>query len=102
VRAQNVTLKDVTGSCFQALVVQGPVISDYNGPTPTPPIVPIENVTITDCDLGSPTAKGPAGPSAPGPIYIYNARDITLRNVRIGGRTYDTVMSDVRGEPTGR
>jgi polygalacturonase len=102
VRARNVIFEDVTGSCFQALVVQGPVVSDYNGPKPTPPIVPIENVTLTDCDLGSPTAKGPAGPSAPGPIYIYNARDITLRNVRIGGRTYDTIMSDVRGEPTGR
>jgi polygalacturonase len=102
VRAQNVTRAGVTGSCFQALVVQGPVISDYNGPKPTPRTVPIENVTITDCDLGSPAAKGPAGPSAPGPVYIYNARDITLRNVRIGGRTYDTVMSDVRGEPTGR
>lgn len=96
VRATNVTLKGVTGSCFQALVIQGPVVSDYNGPTPAPPILPIENVTITDCDLGTPTAKGPAGPSVPGPIYVYNAREITLRNVRIDGRTYNTVISDVR------
>src|SRR6185312_12945420 len=48
VRARNVDLHGVTGSCFQALVVQGPVVSDYNGPTPTPPILPIENVSITD------------------------------------------------------
>jgi polygalacturonase len=99
VRARNVELHGVTGSCFQALVVQGPVVSDYNGPTPIPPIVPIEDVSITDCDLGSPTATGPAGPTAPGPIYIFNARDITLRNVRIGGRTYNTVMSDDRRQP---
>ena len=89
--ARDIALNGLAGSCFQALVAQGPVAFDYNGPTPAPPILPIENVSITDCDLGSPTAKGPAGP-----IYLYNVRDITLRNVRIGDRSYDTVMSDVR------
>jgi polygalacturonase len=92
VRAQNVTVHGVTGSCFQALVAQGPVASDYSGPPPAPTLLPIENVTITDCDLGSPAVQDPAGP-----IYVYNVRDIRLRNVRIAGRTYDTVLSDVRG-----
>jgi polygalacturonase len=96
VRARDVTLHGLTGSCFQALVAQGPVFFDYNGPKPAPSVAPIENVTITDCDLGSPTAAGPASPSAPGPIYIFNVRNITLRNVRIGGRSYDTVLTDVR------
>ena len=91
VRAQNVTLQGVTGSCFQALIAQGPVASDYSGPQPAPPLLPIENVTITDCDLGSPVATGAAGP-----IYIYNVRDVRLRNVRIAGRTYNTVLSDAR------
>ena len=49
-------------------------------------------MTITDCDLGSPAAARPCA----GPLYVYNVRDITLRNVRIAGRTYDTVLSDVR------
>ena len=96
VHAQNVTLDGLTGSCFQALVAQGPVAFDYDGPQPPPPLIPIENVTLTDCDFGSPTAQGPASPSTPGPIYAYNVRNITLRNVRIGGRTYSTVISDVR------
>ena len=96
VRARNVTVNGLSGSCFQALVVQGPVASDYNGPQPAPPIAPIENVTITDCDLGSPTASGAANRSIPGPIYIYNARNIALQNVRIGDRLYTTVLSDVR------
>jgi polygalacturonase len=98
VRARDVILNGLTGSCFQALVVQGPVASDYNGPNPPPSIVPIENVTLTDCDLGTPTAKSCADPSVAGPIYLYNARAVTLRNVRIGDRTYDTVMSDVRDD----
>ncbi len=102
VRARNVTLDGLTGSCFQALVAQGPVAFDYSGSQPAPAVVPIENVTLTDCDLGSPTAQGPAGASVPGPIYIYNARNIELRNVRIGGRTYSTVLSDIRDGATGR
>jgi polygalacturonase len=96
VRARNVTLNGLSGSCFQALVVQGPVVSDYNGPQPAPPILAVENVTITDCDLGSPTANAGAGQSLPGPIYLYNARNIALQNVRIGDRTYTTVLSDLR------
>lgn len=91
VRAQNVTLQGVTGSCFQALIAQGPVASDYSGPQPAPPLLPIENVTITDCDLGTPVASPPAGPT-----YVYNVRDITLRNVRIAGRIYNTALSDTR------
>jgi polygalacturonase len=102
VRARNVTLNGVTGSCFQALVAQGPVAFDYTGPQPAPAVAPIENVTITDCDLGSPTAQGSAGPSVAGPIYLYNVRDIRLTNVRIGGRTYSTIMSDLRDGRTGR
>jgi polygalacturonase len=98
VRVGNVTLHGSSGSCFQALVAQGPVPFDYNGPQPAPAVAPIENVTITDCDLGAPTALGPAGPSIPGPIYLFNVRDITLRNVRIGGRRYDTVLTDIRKE----
>ena len=101
VRVGNVTLHGSSGSCFQALVAQGPVRFDYNGPQPAPPILPIENVTLTDCDLGAPTAAEPAGPSVPGPIYVFNVRDITLRNVRIGGRSYNTVLSDVRDGTTG-
>jgi polygalacturonase len=94
VRAHDITVHGITGSCFQALVAQGPVAADYSGPPPAPTLLPIENVTITDCDLGSPAARNPAGP-----LYIYNVRDITLRNVRIAGRTYNTVLSDVRDMP---
>jgi polygalacturonase len=97
VRASNVTRDGLTGSCFQAIVAQGPVMFDYNGPDPAPKLAPIENVTITDCELGSPTAKGPGSPESPGPIYVYNVRDITLHNVRIGGVIFDTALSDVRG-----
>ncbi len=36
--ATNVTLGGVTGSCFQAIVAQGPVAFDYNGPAPAPAV----------------------------------------------------------------
>lgn len=96
VRARNVSVQGMTGSCFQALVAQGPVAFDYNGSHPAARFTPIENVTLTDCDLGTPTAVGPAGTAAPGPIYVYNVRNVALRNVRIGGRLYHTTLSDPR------
>jgi hypothetical protein len=43
-------------------------------------------VTITDCDFGTPV-------NAAQPWYLYNVRDVKLRNVRIGGKVYDTVLS---------
>jgi polygalacturonase len=94
--AKNVTLGALTGSCFQAIVAQGPVAFDYNGPAPTPTAPAIEGVTIADCDFGSPIATGPASATVPGPIYAYNVHDITLRNTLIAGRTYDTTISDPR------
>jgi polygalacturonase len=96
VRVTDVTLGGVTGSCFQAIVAQGPVAADYNGPAPAPAVPAITNVTITDCDFGTPTAAGPAGATVPGPVYAYNVHDIVLKNVKIGGTVLNTTLSDPR------
>jgi len=96
VRASNVTLGSVTASCFQAIVAQGPVKSDYNGPLPVPAIPAITGVTISDCDFGTPAAAGPASATAPGPIYAYNVHDIVLKNVTIAGTVYNTTVTDPR------
>ena len=96
VRATNVTLNGATGSCFQAIVAQGPVAYDYNGPLPVPEVPAISDVTITDCDFGTPLAAGPASATVPGPIYAYNVQDIVLQNVKIGGTIVNTTVSDPR------
>jgi polygalacturonase len=96
VRASNVTLGGVTASCFQAIVAQGPVAADYNGPLPVPPVPAISNVTITDCDFGTPAAAGPASATVPGPIYAFNVSGIVLKNVTIAGVAYNTTISDAR------
>jgi polygalacturonase len=96
VKVSNVTLNGVTGSCFQAIVAQGPVGFDYNGALPVPTIYPISGVTITNCDFGTPTAVGPASATTPGPIYAFNVSDITLKNVVIAGTTYNQVIRDPR------
>ncbi|CAE6836741.1 glycoside hydrolase family 28 protein [Paraburkholderia domus] len=96
VQASNVTLNGVTGSCFQAIVAQGPVAFDYNGPAPTPSIPPISGVTISNCNLGTAVSAGPASSTTPGPIYAYNVNAITLKNVIIGSTTYNTTVVDQR------
>ena len=96
VTAGNVTIGSLTGSCFQAIVAQGPVAFDYNGALPVPTVPPITGVTISNCNFGTPTAAGPANATTPGPIYAYNVHDITLQNVVIGGQTFNTTVTDAR------
>jgi len=96
VKASNVTLNGVTASCFQAIVAQGPVAFDYNGPAPTPTIPAIAGVTITNCDFGTPVAAGPATATTPGPIYAYNVHDIVLDNTVIAGKTLNQTITDAR------
>ncbi|ACR31141.1 Glycoside hydrolase [Burkholderia glumae BGR1] len=96
VTASNVTLGSATGSCFQAIVAQGPVAFDYNGAAPTPAIPAITGVTISNCDFGTPVAAGPASTTTPGPIYAWNVNGITLQNVKIAGQLYNTTITDAR------
>lgn len=96
VRAANVTLGGTTASCFQAIVAQGPVKQDYNGPQPVPAVPAISGVTISDCDFGTPAAAGPASGTVPGPLYAYNVQGIVLQNVKIAGTVYNTTLNDIR------
>jgi len=87
VKVGNVRTKDgALASCFQAFVVLGPVASDYNGPAPAPAVLPVRDVTITDCDFGTPV-------NAAQPWYTYNVRGLKLANVTIAGKRYDTTLS---------
>jgi polygalacturonase len=87
VRVGNVTTKDGgRRSCWQAIVVLGPVASDYNGPAPAPAVLPVRDVTITDCDFGTPGSEGRAW-------YAYNVTGLKLVNVRIAGKRVDTTIS---------
>jgi polygalacturonase len=73
-------------SSYQAIVILGPVASDYNGPAPQPAVLPVTGVTIRDCDFGTPA-------NTEQPYYLYNVKDLALKNVTIGGKVYNTVLS---------
>src|SRR6516165_3333184 len=76
-----------SASCYQAIIIQGPVAEDYNGLTQPPPtVLPVQNVTVTDCDFGS-TANTAQ------PYYLYNVQGLTLDNVTIGVTVYNTTLS---------
>ncbi|MFL6675209.1 MAG: glycoside hydrolase family 28 protein [Massilia sp.] len=85
VKVGNVKTADGSYSCFQALLLLGPVAYDYNGPKPVE-ILPIRDVTISDCDFGTPA-------NAKQPWFIYNARNVKLANVTIGGKVHNTTLS---------
>jgi polygalacturonase len=73
-------------SCYQALVILGPVASDYNGPQPAPKILPVSQVLIEDCDFGAPVNKV-------SPLYLYNVKGLTLKNVTMNSARYNRKLS---------
>jgi polygalacturonase len=86
VKVGNVSKGGKQVSCFQAIVVLGPVASDYNGPQPMPAVLPVTDVSISDCDFGTP-ANGAA------PWFMYNVKGLKLKNVTIGGKVHNTTLS---------
>ena len=86
VKVGHVDTKGGRLSSYQAIVIQGPVPASYNGPDQTPKVLPVSDITITDCDFGTPA-------NAAQPIYAYNAEGVTLKNVTIGGTVYNKVLA---------
>ena len=66
---------------YQALVILGPVASDYNGPQPAPKILPVNQVLIEDCDFGVPVNQV-------SPLFLYNVKGLVLNNVMINSVLY--------------
>jgi hypothetical protein len=61
------------------------VASSFNG-TPGTPILPLADITLTDCDFGTP--RNSAMPWA-----LHNARRVVLTRVRAGGKTVTTTLA---------
>ena len=72
-------------SCYQAMVILGPVASSYNGPAGAR-VAPLMDITITDCDFGTPR-------NAAQPWFLHNVRGLRLENVVIAGKTFSTTLS---------
>ena len=78
--------KGQKAASFQAIVILGPVASGYNGPQPVPHVYPVTNVTISDCDFGTPV-------NTEQPWFLYNVKGLRLNRVKIGGKEYNTTLS---------
>ena len=57
----------------------------WNGPAGTP-VLPVSNVTITDCDFGTPR-------NGKEPVYLHNAHNVVLANVTIGGQVVNRKLA---------
>jgi hypothetical protein len=66
-------------------VIVGPVAATYNGEG-TPRVLPVTGVSISDCDFGTPV-------NAAQPVFVYNARDVVLKDVKIAGKTINRTLS---------
>ena len=85
IKVGNVKTADGPRSCYQAMVILGPVASSYNG-APGTPILPLTGITITDCDFGTPV-------NAAQPWFLHNVKSVTLTNVVIAGKSWSTTLT---------
>jgi polygalacturonase len=90
VRIENMRVGNVKSgggefSCYQAMVILGPVATSFNGPAGTP-ILPLTDITISDSDFGTPR-------NGEQPWFIHNVKGLSLRNVRIAGKLISTELS---------
>ncbi|TFW29277.1 glycoside hydrolase family 28 protein [Duganella callida] len=81
VRVANAKTADGDYSCYQAMVILGPVAGSFNGAAGTP-VLPVSNISISDSDFGTPRNREQ-------PWFAYNVDGLKLRNVRIAGKTYN-------------
>jgi polygalacturonase len=82
IRVGNVKTPTGEFSCYQALVILGPIAAAYNG-APGKPVLPVRNVVVKDCDFGTPM-------NLEKPWFAYNVKGLKLTNVKIAGKTYNT------------
>ena len=85
VTCANVETRDGPRSCYQAVVILGPVATDYNGPG-KPVVLPVSDIEVSDCDLGTPV-------NAAQPLYLYNVKGLKLKNVKIAGKAVNQSYS---------
>jgi polygalacturonase len=89
INISNITASPVPGtttSCYQAILVQGPVGFDYNGLTAAPTVSPVSGLTVTNCNFGTPV-------NTTTPVYLYNIQNSLASNVVIAGTTYNQALS---------
>jgi polygalacturonase len=83
VRVGNLGPKGAAPSCWQALVVQGPVAAKFHAGQEPAPTMALTRVTIADCDFGTPAnAAQPCQVFEPAGLRI---SEFNFNNVRIGG-----------------
>jgi hypothetical protein len=49
-------------------------------------IFPVTNVSISDCQFGTPV-------NSASPMYLYNVQGLELKNVQIGDKLHNSVLS---------
>lgn len=81
VRVSNVRTAEGDFSCYQAMVILGPVAASFNGAAGTP-ILPVSNISVSDSDFGTPR-------NAEAPWFTYNVQGLKLSKVRIAGKEYN-------------
>ena len=88
----NVKRADGEFSCYQAIVILGPVRASFNGAEKDAQIQPVSGIAISHCDFGR-TANGTE------PVYLYNVSDLKLEDVMLNGKRMSTSLNSFVQDP---
>ncbi len=88
----NVKRADGEFSCYQAIVILGPVRASFNGAEKDAQIQPVSGIAISHCDFGR-TANGTE------PVYLYNVSDLKLEDVMLNGKRISTSLNSFVQDP---
>jgi polygalacturonase len=85
VKVGNVQSQSGKYSCYQAIVILGPVASDYNGRLPMPAVLPVTNVHLENCDFGNVVHQSQ-------PMFLYNVKGLQLKDVKVDGKVFNQTI----------
>jgi len=82
----NVKTKQGVYSCYRPILILGPLRESYNGNLAHVQVPPVSQVTIKNCDFGTPVLKDD-------PFFLHNVKSLTLNNVVVDHRSYTMVLN---------
>ena len=85
VRASNVTTAKGSFSCYQPILILGPVKESFNGQNLAKAFHAVDRVFISNCDFGDCV-------NVQQPIFLHNVKSLTLKNVKINQEVMNTTL----------
>jgi polygalacturonase len=81
----NVSTKNGEHSCYRPILILGPLKESYNGNQANVAVASVSDISISNCDFGSPVMKDE-------PFFLHNVKSLSLNKVIVDGHAYTALL----------